>query len=335
MQDRYDDEIEYWRGVLGSLKNGTASPATRQKYQALLDPSTPMQSEIAAELPKRDSNIGWNVLDVGCGPVTVLGKMVGTSRLSITGVDPLADEYRKMLGEIDVQPPFDLRKGFGEEIDRYFPHNHFDLVYSRNALDHSQQPHVAIAAMIRVAKPGAAIWINVNRNEAINAAYNGLHSWNFDALFDTIVVWKPSESVLFDQITDGLPFKWTVNELGVNKICPQDIDIVIYKDGTDLNQMTQCVPGVHAAVTGRGGFFTVWAPSDLDERYNIFVHGISSTGKIVFNKSLRWYNKLRRRSIAVPSDLDIVSFRFGQFDVDFVDGKPKYTNLWTGNLPKR
>jgi SAM-dependent methyltransferase len=334
MQDRYDDEVEYWRGVLGALKRGTASEQLKKQHQSLLDPETELERSIAEELPSGAEGQPWNVLDVGCGPLTVLGKRVGGRRLKITGVDPLADQYKAMLGEIGVKPPFESRKGFGEEVNRYFPHQHFDLVYSRNALDHSQQPHIAIKSMIQVAKPGAAIWVNVNRNEAINASYNGLHSWNFDTLFDTVVLWNPSESRTFEEITDGLPFKWSIKELHIDKTCPQEIDIIIYKDATDMSQMTEASPGIHAAVTGRGGFLSVWAPADLDERYNVFLHGISSTGKIVWNKSYRWYNKLRRRSYPFPKDLDIVQFRFGQFDVDFVDGKPIYNNLWVGTLPR-
>ncbi len=332
MLHRYEDELEYWRGFLGSLQEGTASPRDLEKYQAFTNPDFELNSELAAELPLTKNEAELKVLDVGCGPISLLGNRCAERRLAITGVDPLADQYKAMLKGLGVTPSFELRRGFGEDLDRDFPHDHFDFVYSCNALDHSQTPHAAIRAMIRVAKPGAAIWVNVNRNEGINASYNGLHSWNFETLVDTIVLWNPAESHLFEEITEGLPFRWQVKDVETEKTFPQQIDIVIYKDAVDLSKMTRCEPGIYSALTGRGRFLTLWAPSDLDERYNFFVHGLSKDGSIVFNKSLRWYNKLRRRSTAIPTDRGIALLRFGQFDVDFEAGRPIYDNRWTGSL---
>ena len=333
MQNRYDDEVEYWRGVLGALGDGRADDKMRSRYREQLDPDTPLADNVSAELGIPDGATRLSVLDVGCGPLSVLGKRAGNVRLDITGVDPLADQYRAMLGEIGISPPFELRQGFGEELDRYFPHNHFDFVFSRNALDHSQRPHQAIRAMLHVAKPGATVWVNVNRNEAINASYNGLHSWNFDVLYGTVVLWQPSESLTMEKIVDGLPFHWKLIEIDAQKICPHEIDIIIYKDGTALRQMTECAPGVFAAITGRQQFLTIWSPSDLDERYNFFVHGYDATGEMVLNRSFRWYNTLRRRSLPFIGLPDVQRFQFGQFDVTFEKGQPRYHNLWVGSLP--
>ena len=143
MQNRYDDEVEYWKGALSNAFSSGAD--SNSKYRKLLDVELELDPTIAKELPQPAPEGGWRVLDVGCGPLTVLGKKFQNSRLNITGVDPLADQYMQMLTELGVVPPFEARQGFGEEVNRYFPHNHFDLVYSRNALDHSQHPHLARA----------------------------------------------------------------------------------------------------------------------------------------------------------------------------------------------
>ena len=140
--------------------------------------------------------------------------------------------------------------------------------------------------------------------------------------------------MLFEHIVDGLPFRWDVIELDAPKTCPQEIDILIYKDGTDLHAMTEAAPGAYAAITGQQQFLTLWLPTDVDERYNLFVHGYDKQGQIVFNRSIRWYNTLRRRSLPVSNMADVDHFRFGQFDVSFADGKPVYKNLWAGLLPK-
>jgi hypothetical protein len=189
--------------------------------------------------------------------------------------------------------------------------------------------------MVRVAKPGSAIWINVNRNEAINASYNGLHSWNFEELYDTLLIWNPSRATLFEQIVDGLPFKWSTHKINAKKFCPEEIDIVVYKDGIDFDSMTVCGPGIRASITGRHQFLTIWAPGDLDERYNFFVHGLNKAGNIIFNKSFRWYNTLRRRSLKLPLSPEVVALRLGQFDVKFDHGQPVYSNTWRTEMDAR
>lgn len=332
MKNRYDDEVEYWRGVLSALKDGSASNAQQERCKNQLDTEYEIAPELAAVLPMPSEENVLRVLDVGCGPLTVLGKRSGSIRLAVTGVDPLADQYRSMLGEIGITPPFELRRGFGEEVNRYFEHNYFDFVYSRNALDHSQNPKAAIRAMLQVARPGTVVWVNVNRNEAINASYSGLHSWNFDELHDTLVLWNPGESVLFEQIVEGLPFRWKVSQVNAEKKCPQEIDILIFKEGINLSEMAEVSPGVFASITGQQEFLTIWLPSDADERFNFFIHGYDHDGKIVINQSYRWYNSLRRRSIYLGNIAKISHFLIGQFDVHFSDGRPVYKNLWTGKL---
>ncbi|MBU1053733.1 MAG: class I SAM-dependent methyltransferase [Proteobacteria bacterium] len=62
--------------------------------------------------------------------------------------------------------------------DIYF--DFFDIVYSRNSLDHCHDPIKGLDQMISVTKPGGYVVIEGIRNEAIHENWIGMHNFNFD-----------------------------------------------------------------------------------------------------------------------------------------------------------
>lgn len=85
------------------------------------------------------------ILDVGCGISTVLHYLPGHRY----GIDPLADRYKTIY---DYPNDIDIRAAYGEFIP--FTNCFFDVVFSSNCIDHTNDPRQAIAEIWRVLKPG-------------------------------------------------------------------------------------------------------------------------------------------------------------------------------------
>ena len=101
-------------------------------------------------------------------------------RVEITGVDPLADEYSALREEFRLaRRGVRYVAGEAETLAERFPENHFDLVYCRNALDHSRDPLLGIRQMIKVLKAGGCCWLTHSTDEGEKQRYRGLHRWNF------------------------------------------------------------------------------------------------------------------------------------------------------------
>ena len=63
----------------------------------------------------------------------------------------------------------------------------FDIVFSMNALDHTQDLPCAIATILRAMRPGGAALISVGTNEGKRQNYSGLHKYDISAQGDEIV----------------------------------------------------------------------------------------------------------------------------------------------------
>ncbi|MGH9358954.1 MAG: hypothetical protein ACRD22_11680 [Terriglobia bacterium] len=87
-------ELDFWKQHLAKrlADPGQDCPGG---FLFRLDPDAKLQPEIATFIHSADARI----LDVGAGPLTVLGKVWRGCRLDITAVDPLAVEYSALLEE--------------------------------------------------------------------------------------------------------------------------------------------------------------------------------------------------------------------------------------------
>ena len=147
-----------------------------ESYRLRLDPEQPLQPRPAALLPERAE---VEILDVGAGPMSYLGKKLPGRTLDITAVDPLADHYTRILKKYAVSPPVRTQKLAAEQLTSRFLANQFDLVFARNCIDHSYNPEAAILQMVTVVKPGGWVLLEHAPNEAEKESYRGLHQWNF------------------------------------------------------------------------------------------------------------------------------------------------------------
>jgi SAM-dependent methyltransferase len=146
-------------------------------YGVRFDPDLPLQSRPTALIPRSLTEV--HILDVGAGPLTYLGKKCAGKQLCITAVDPLADEYDRILDKYQVQPLIRTKRLVAEDLTKEFPSNTFDLVFARNCIDHAYNPERAILQMIEVVKKGSYVLLEHRANEADNENYQGLHQWNF------------------------------------------------------------------------------------------------------------------------------------------------------------
>lgn len=130
------------------------------------------------------------VLDVGCGPCSVLSHGHLQGQFELSGVDPLADDYRELVRAQGLSTVGSLQKGFGESLSSLFPADSFDLVFCCNALDHSQSPGKTLAEMCHVLRPGGTLYLQGYSREGSANHFHGLHQHDLFMLSGGRLVWQ-------------------------------------------------------------------------------------------------------------------------------------------------
>ena len=126
-----------------------------------------------------DNESSLKICDVGCGPVSSVGYKSNFFTINIIGVDPLIIEYNKLLKEHNYTRPFISIAYDAEKLIEIFGENIFDVVHSRNSLDHTEDPISAIQNCYGICKKNGLLFFRFMNNEANNAGFTGLHQWNF------------------------------------------------------------------------------------------------------------------------------------------------------------
>jgi SAM-dependent methyltransferase len=132
-------------------------------------------------------------LDVGCGPISKLRYGALKGWLHIVGVDPLNDMYSAILArhgltQIEKIRPDDIISGFAEDVE--FSDNPFDLIYSLNALDHTQDLVRSLKHIGDNLSPGGVAYIQVYEKEGERQNYSGLHKFN---------IWIQDDIVMYNE----------------------------------------------------------------------------------------------------------------------------------------
>jgi SAM-dependent methyltransferase len=182
------DELDFWSQWFET--KGLPWPDDwrgRQRPDTELDASL-----LAGNLAGVDSP---RILDVGAGPMTVLGKQKNGRPLDIAACDPLAPFYAEMADKHGVKRPIKTEQAFAEDLTVYYPAASFDLVHCRNALDHSFDPLRGIEEMLLITKPTGRVVLIHYPNEALNVDYTGLHQWNFDEESGRFIIWNKNKRI--------------------------------------------------------------------------------------------------------------------------------------------
>jgi SAM-dependent methyltransferase len=180
------EEVEYWQHWLS-----TEGGKWAEEYRDRFDPSSEVADQALRGILKSLPQERVSILDVGAGPVTTVGYRFPGKELSISAVDPLADEYDRLMAREGVRPPVRTEQAEGERLVERFGRDRYDIAYSRNALDHAVDPVLIIENMLGVVRREGYVVLRHVRNEAVNQAYIQLHQWNFDERDGRFLIWRP------------------------------------------------------------------------------------------------------------------------------------------------
>ena len=189
---RRRDEVDFWWAWL------TGAPGTEQwasDRETRLSPEAEIGDPLVREAVERSPDEHVSILDVGAGPLTSLGYGCPGKTLTIVPVDPLADEYDRLLRDAGLVPPVRTICVAGEDLLEHFGPGRFDIAYACNSLDHSADPLTIVGQMVSVVRPGGVVILRHKRNEGEEARYGGLHQWNFDVVEDRLLLWNSAREV--------------------------------------------------------------------------------------------------------------------------------------------
>lgn len=190
-------EITFWDEV--ARTGGLQWP---EVFRARMDPRTPVLPWIVGAARAQGGRA--RVLDVGAGPVTVLGHAApADAAVEIIATDPLADAYARIHARHGLNSPNTTRFAFAEYLSAHFEPESFDIAHCRNALDHAIDPMTGLIEMLRVVKPGGLVVLEHARNEAETQGYSGFHHHNFDVREGRFVIWQPGREPL--DVASALP----------------------------------------------------------------------------------------------------------------------------------
>jgi SAM-dependent methyltransferase len=143
-------------------------------YVARQDPERRLSAWVEAHLPASPAKI----IDVGAGPVTVLGKVRSDGLpLEITATDLLAKYYDEIMLKHNFIPLVRTIECSALELTKKFGANSFDLAYAMNSLDHCEDPLLAIKQMLSVTR--GYVLLEHNVAEGTERSWNGMHGWDF------------------------------------------------------------------------------------------------------------------------------------------------------------
>jgi SAM-dependent methyltransferase len=171
-----------------------------QDFIDRLDPNRLMNAD-HAEVIKSIKRKKIDILDVGSGPFTWLGKRVPGIQINLRACDPLAEVYDELLTKSNVVPPVKTEFAPAEDLLWAYRPASFDFVHIRNALDHSFDPMRGIMQMLTLCRPGGYVVLSHFANEAEREFYQGFHQWNFDKADGKFVLWNKSEKVIVSDHT--------------------------------------------------------------------------------------------------------------------------------------
>lgn len=167
-EENIDSEVGFWDS---SLSAG--------RYQDRLESDYLYSEELGAVLKglkKQKSSI--HAIDVGCGPLSTLGKNFHGMTIHRTLVDPLASRYQSLLERLGVPKEDWPEECEGEFLESRYPSKGYDLVYMCNALDHCHNPFEVVRQLGGLVAPGYVLYLEHFENEAEKENYQGLHQWN-------------------------------------------------------------------------------------------------------------------------------------------------------------
>ncbi|MBS1718441.1 MAG: hypothetical protein JSS72_11995 [Armatimonadetes bacterium] len=190
-----DYEVQFWSEWFET--KGSRWP---ESYARRIKPQ-PLGEHLIKLLPPSGP---CKVLDVGAGPITIIGTYVPDRESTFAATDPLARQYAGLMAKFGVTAPVVTQFSFAEDLSTRFAPDEFDLVTSRNALDHSIEPVWGILEMLIVCKLGGYVYLNHFENEAEAEGYEGFHQWNFTARAGDFIIWNKDREINITRLLSSI-----------------------------------------------------------------------------------------------------------------------------------
>ena len=190
------------------------------------------------------------VLDVGAGPMTVLGTRAAGRTIEVLASDPLANLYRSILDAHGITAPNPTVFATAEDLSAFFGCSTFDLVHCQNALDHSFDPARGIEEMLRVVKTGGHVVLRHFTNEADGGQYVGFHQFNFEERAERFYIWNKEMGFFPDERMEcGTVFTTVTHPVG------RSMEVVIrktseFEDSSDNSRFRQRVRELTEGLVG-------------------------------------------------------------------------------------
>jgi SAM-dependent methyltransferase len=115
------------------------------------------------------------VADVGSGPLSQLAYGAYTGRMALTAIDPLADVYTELLGGKREAAAYRRLAVPAEQLSETLGAGTFDIIWTRNAIDHSQDPARAFQSMVDALALGGFLVMTQFSREGTAEKWHGLH----------------------------------------------------------------------------------------------------------------------------------------------------------------
>lgn len=132
---------------------------------------------------------GKRVLDLGSGPFPL-----ERDDVEIVAVDPLADEYRKMLESAGLHVSAEFITAVGETLSEAVSPGSFDYVLVSNSLDQCYDPTAFVAGCRAACRPGGTIILHCrNLWDPVNMM-RGARNWNLILCCEDLILWRPGQA---------------------------------------------------------------------------------------------------------------------------------------------
>jgi len=178
------------------------------------------QKELIGKTPR--------VLDVGCGPVSLLAYAHHNGVIELTAVDVIADSYTKLLEDYGYEKAIlgiKVVESEAEHLADKLPDQKFNLVYCNNALDHTDSPSESLREMVNITETGGYIIISGNVREGTNESWDGIHM--HDLFIDKNALFREGKSGVRTRLDDGLPVTTIFSE--IISSTPVDKMFIVYE----------------------------------------------------------------------------------------------------------
>ncbi len=179
-------ESGYWERLI-------ASPdGFREQFGWCLDPELEVRQDELREAVEAVPRSRVRILDVGAGPVTVVGKRWAGKSIEVTPIDPLADVYNEALRKAGIEVPVATQQLAVEDLIARYGAGSFDIAYCHNALDHMPDPLGALGLMLSLVPADGFVVVRCLPDEGERNSYYGIHQWNVDLDEGELVIWNRS-----------------------------------------------------------------------------------------------------------------------------------------------